>query len=190
MKQSVKVLLLFVSIVITFLISLLTYYNDLKNYTILFSFITVVLLVFMIYIIFKRNDSKSIYKKQVKKILKIYNSQLVKINDNYELLNENFVNAKNIEDMFELSDEFNQPIVYIEEDNASIFILQYGKDILYYVLKENNNIITNFEKQINEYKESKKEKKDNQEELLSNINKTTIIQMKNNKFYKIKPIKK
>ena len=178
---------MFLLIVMFFIISLMTYYNDLIPYTILFGTLTFLSFIVLIYMVFYKKDNKSEYNRKLKKILKVYNSKLVKINDDYELVNENIVSAKNIEDVFDLSDEFDKPIIYLNEENACVFILQYGNDILYYVLKENEKIKTNFEKEMEEYKEKKK---NNEKELLSNINKTTIIQLKNNKFYKIKPVKK
>lgn len=192
MKQGYKLISLFLTILLLFILTLITYYNDLKSYTILFLSLTVISFIYLIYFIFNKKDPKNIYKKKIDRILKVYNSSIVKMTntDNNELLNENVVSAKNIEDLFELSDEFNQPIVYLEEENASIFILQYGKDILYYVMKLDEGKETNFEKQIKEYKNEKEKLKDEEKEILSNIDKTTIIQLKNNKFYKIKPVKK
>lgn len=172
------------------MVSLITYYNDLISYTIVFGSLTLISLIYLLIILFYKKDKKSNYKRDINRILKLYNSSIVKMNDNYELINENVVSAKNIEDLFELSNELNIPILYLEEDNAGIFLIQYGNDILYYVLKENIDVETNFEKQINIYKIEKEKQKDDELKLLLNIDKTTIIQMKNNKFYKIKPIRK
>lgn len=187
MKKNYKILSIFLVIVLLFMISLITYYNDLVSYTIVFGMLTAICFIYMIYIVFNKNDKKTLYKRKINKILKLYNSSIVKINNDYELQNNNLVCAKNIEDLFELSDELNTPIVFVEEDSSSIFILQYGKDILYYILKEDENIESNFEKEI---KEIKKTSKNEEKELLSKIDKTTIVQLKNNKFYKIKPVKK
>ena len=187
MSKNSKIFSLFAVTAIFFMISLLTYYNDEKNYTILFSTLAILSLGYMIYIIFHKTDKKAVYNKKIKKIMKIYNSKLVRINEDYEFSNENIVNAKNLEDIFNLSEEFEKPIVYLEESDSCVFFLQYGEDVLYYVLKQDENKETKFEIALKSYKERNK---NNEKEILSNINKTTIIQMKNNKFYKIKPVKK
>ncbi|MBO5530693.1 MAG: hypothetical protein J5970_04770 [Bacilli bacterium] len=190
MKKTYKLASIFLIIILLFMISLMTYYNDLKNYTIVFGSLTVICFIYMIYIVFNKTDNETIYKRKINKILKIYNSSIVKINNDFELTNSNIVKSKNVEDLFELSDELNIPIVFVEEDKASIFILQYGKDILYYILKIDENVDSKFEKEINEFKKKNNDEKNKEKELLSNIDKTTIIQLKNNKFYKVKPVKK
>ena len=187
MSKNFKIFSLFVVCSILFMIDLITYYNDEKNYTILVTCLLIVCLGYMIYTIFHKTDKKTIYNKKIRQIKKVYNSKLVKINDDYEFSNENIVKSKNIEDIFNLSEEFEKPIVYLEENDSCVFFLQYGDDVLYYVLKQDEEKETKFESAIKSYKERNKK---SEKEILSNINKTTIIQMKNNKFYKIKPIKK
>ena len=146
MSKNFKLFTLFVVCAISFMIALMTYYNDDKNYTILFIFLLVVSLGYMIYIMFHKTDKKAVYKKKIKKIMKVYHSKLVRINDNYELTNENIVKAKNLEDIFDLSEEFDRPIVYLEEPESCLFILQYGEDILYYILKQDEEKETKFDR--------------------------------------------
>ena len=187
MNNKFRALVQLIITIVLIVVSLITFKNNFLNYSILFISLTLISLVYSLYLLMKKNDKKSVYDRNIKRIKKIYNSKLEKIEEDYEFDNSNFVNAKNIEDLFELADEFKQPIVYLEEDNGIIFFLQYGEDILYYVIKKDDSIETKFEKEI---MNKNLIKNNSEKDMLSKINKTTIIQMKNNKFYKIKPIKK
>ena len=188
MSKNFKILLLFFITIILFMFTLISYYNDLNIIKVVLLVSTIISFISMTYIIFYTKTNHDYYKKNIARILRIYNQQIVKMKNNYEIKNKNIVCAKKIEDLFELSIEFKIPVINLEEENGSVFLIEYGEDVLYFIIKKENSEL-NFEKKIKDLKNKKREQKNNEDKLLSEINKTTIIQMKNNRFYKIKPIK-
>lgn len=189
MKIIEKIIVLSLITILLFVLTLLTFSNNLINYSIIFAMITLIMFIYLCYIILYRKDDKSVYKRKLKRILKEYDSQLVYVDD-ISMQDKNIIFIKNIIDLIDISVEFKKTVNYIEEERSSVFFIEYDKDIIMYVLKENKETISKIEemakKQISENKNNKKE----EERILNLIDKTTIIQLKNNKLYKIKPIKK
>lgn len=177
--------------VMMFFLSFLFLFNDSMNYFIVFMTITIVLFVYFCYVVFSKKDEKSLYKKQLRKILKTYDSILVYSDCDYKIENKNIIFLKRFEDLLVAQEELDIPIVYIEEKESSVFLIKNDKELLTYILRENDNIESPFEYKLKKEIENEKEiENSNNKKILDDLDKTTIIQLKNNKVYKVSPLKK
>lgn len=189
MNKTNKMIYLAIIIIIFFALSLILLINDLINLLIVSVTITLVLLSYLIFIIVKKDEEESDYEKKLKLILKTYDSMLVYCEDKYELNNEQIIFVKRLEDMIKASEELNLPIAYIKEEHSSIFLLKEQKEVLTYVMKEDENVSSDFEKILIEYQETLKKENVSEQRLLDDIDKTMLIKLKNNKVFKVSPIK-
>ncbi len=174
---------------IMFLMSLILLFNDAMNYFFVSITLTTISFIGLSVLVFRKEDEESIYMRKLNKILKTYDSSLVYSDNDYKLENEHIIFVKNFSDIAKSSDELNEPIIFINENNSCVFLLKEGDELLTYVMKKNVDIVSNFELKLNrhiyQYENDKYDQK-----ILDNIDKTTLIQLKNNKIYKVSPIKK
>ena len=77
------------------------------------------------------------------------------------------------------------PIIYINEEHSSTFIVKSDTELLVYILKENEDEISDYEHKILKYIENNTKSK---KVLLNDINEDTIIKL-DNKFYKVTPMR-
>lgn len=189
MNKTNKMMYLAISIVILFAVSFILLVNDQINFLIVSSTITVILIACLLRLIFKKEENISDYERQIKTILKNYDSMLVYCDENYEFNNEQIIFVKRLEDLIKSSEELNIPIAYIREEHSSVFLLKEEKEILVYVMKEENDS-SDFEKILIDYQEEQKKNDNSQDRILDNIDNTMLIKLKNNKVYKVSPIKK
>lgn len=176
--------------VVLFVITFLLYFNDMINYTIVVGTITLLLFIYLCYIVFSKNDEKTLYNKKLKNILKTYDSILVYSDKELELENENIMTVKSIENLVTAQEELKKPILYIAEEQAGHFVLRDEKEILIYTIKINEQTESCLENKINEYIEIKNKKSKRKKRILNDLEKTTIIRLDDDKFYKVSPVKK
>ena len=91
------------------------------------------------------------YEKKAHKILKTYNSILVKCKNIPLLSDKNIVMVEDINSMVNAQIETKKPILYFQEENCISFILLDGKESYIYVLKVNDGIISKVEHDINNF---------------------------------------
>ncbi len=135
---------------VSFLTSFILYDNDLTNYLIISITITIILFVCLCIIVFKRKP-KNEYDKNLSKILKSYDSILVYSDVNYEIEEESITFAKNISDLVRYCDETNKTIIYIEEEEASSFIVKTEEGLLVYIMKKYDYSRSEIEQKIHVY---------------------------------------
>ena len=68
-------------------------------------------------------------------------------------------------------------------------MIKDGNELIIYILKVNEKLITKYELQIMRYLKNKKDNKPSNKKILEDLEKTTFIQLKNNKIYKVSPIR-
>ena len=124
MNKINKIIVLSIVDLLFFLLSFIFIINDLTNYLIVFVTLTIIFFIYLIYTVFEKTDEESIYKKKIKKILKTYDSILVYMEDDYKLNNENIMFVKKFEDLLIARDEVNNPILFIDEEKSSVFLLE------------------------------------------------------------------
>ena len=78
--------------------------------------------------------------------------------------------------------------MYVCEEKSSVFLLEDDNNLLVYILKMNDDIVSKYEIKILDHIESNNEIED--ETILEDLDKTTFIQLKNNKIYRVSPVRK
>lgn len=91
------------------------------------------------------------YEKKAHKILKTYNSILVKCKNIPLLSDKNIVMVENIGSMVNAQIETRKPILYFQEEMCISFMLLDGKESYIYVLKANDGTVSKVEQAINNF---------------------------------------
>ena len=95
------------------------------------------------------------YEKKVHKILKTYNSILVKCKNIPALSDKNIVMVEDINGMINAQIETRKPILYFQEERCISFILLDGAECYVYIVKDNAQIVSNVEHVISSYEYAK-----------------------------------
>ena len=176
---------------ISFVLSLVLLFNDIINYFIVAVSITVVAFIYLIYTVFAKKDENTLYQRNLKRILKTYDSILVYSKDEIKLVDQNVIFVKSFKNILVAQEEFNKPIIYADEGDSSVFMLQDGNELLVYIMKVNENVDSRYENRLISFiNKSRNDKKNADTKVLDELDKTTIIQLKNNKTYKVSPVRK
>ena len=191
MEKEEKLVVVSIVTLVSFVLSMVLLFNDIINYFIVAISITIVTFFYLICVSFEKKDDKNIYYKKLKKILKTYDSLLVYSKDEIQLKDQNVIFVKNFKNLLVAQEEFNKPIIYADEGESSAFMLQDGNELLVYIMKLNENIDSRYENRLISFiNKSRNEKKNSNSKILDDLEKTTIIQLKNNKTYKVSPVRK
>ena len=188
MSKLNKIIVFSVVDLVLFVMSFILLINDLDNYFITIATLTLVLLIYLFYIVLSKNDEVSIYKKKLKKILKTYDSILIYMEEQYKFGDENVMFVKKFEDLLIAKDEVNNPILFVDEGESSVFLLEDENNLLVYVMKQNTEVVSKMELKLLEQIYLNNIEPSNS--LLDDLDKTTIIQLKNNKLFKVSPVRK
>lgn len=81
-----------------------------------------------------------IYEKKVRKILRTYNSILVKCKNIPLLTDKNIIMIDNIDSMINAQVEIRKPILYFQEDTSIAFMLLDGTEAYIYIVKLSDNV--------------------------------------------------
>lgn len=189
MKNKNKIIILSIFTVILILLTFVMIVNDSLEYAIITIALSVILFTYLCTLVFKKDDELSTYKKKLKNILKTYDSVLVYSGDELVLENENIIMVKNFDDIMNVQEELKKPLLYLSSKKSSLFMIKDGNELIIYILKVNEKLITKYELQIMRYLKNKKDNKPSNKKILEDLEKTTFIQLKNNKIYKVSPIR-
>lgn len=189
MKNNNKIIILSIFTVVLILLTFVMIVNDSLEYAIITIALSVILFTYLCTLVFKKDDELSTYKKKLKNILKTYDSVLVYSGDELVLENENIIMVKNFDDIMNVQEELKKPLLYLSSKKSSLFMIKDGNELIIYILKVNEKLITKYELQIMRYLKNKKDNKPSNKKILEDLEKTTFIQLKNNKIYKVSPIR-
>ena len=95
------------------------------------------------------------YEKKIHKILKTYNSILVKCKNIPLLSDKNIVMVENIAGMINAQIETRKPILYFQEGKCISFMLLDGTECYVYVIKASEEIVSEVEHTINNFEYAK-----------------------------------
>lgn len=190
MEREDKLIIVGLSTLITIILSFVLLFNDIMNYFIVGASLSAVLFIYLLFIAFSKNDEVSLYNKELRKILKTYDSILVYTKDEIELKDQNVIFLKKFKDLLKTQEEFNKPILYLEEPNSSVFTIQDGNELLVYIMKINEEVDSRSENRFIAFINNSNKKEDTDVKVLDDLDKTTIIQLKNNKTVKVSPVRK
>ena len=88
------------------------------------------------------------YNKKTKKILKKYDSVLVKIKNIPRFYDKNIMVVSTMEDMINAQMEIRKPVYYFVNENSHSFFLLDGEEALVYIVKNDPTIMCLVEKLI------------------------------------------
>ena len=183
-----KLIILVVLIITSIIIDLLLIHQQLFSYFIVVTAALFILTIYLITYILENKDEESIYKSKLKKALKNYDAILVESQRFPELKGKNIIRVTNMDDLIDAQIEIRKPIYYmIENETSCSFVLLDTNEACVYILKQNEEIVSPLEQIIDEIE--KKKNNDDDSSLLEDIEKTTIIKLKN-KTLKVSPYRK
>lgn len=130
-----KTLILSVVTLATFFLSLILLANDYMNMVPVTLTITTILFIYMAYKIFSKKDPTSVYKRTLKNILKSYDSILVYSKNKYDYDSNNVIRVKTMDNLIKAQEIINKPIIYVDLEKSSKFILKDDERLLVYTLK-------------------------------------------------------
>lgn len=189
MENFDKKIILAIITLICFLVSIILFSNDMIDYFIISVTITFVLFIFLCYEVFKsKKTEEKEYNKELKELLKKYDSILVYCDEDYEIDNEVVVFVKNFDDLVKYCDEINKTIVYVKSDDSSAFFLKNSNELLVYIMRKFKDVKSRLEERIDFMIENAEAEEDDDADILDDIEKTTIIKLKNNKIFKVSPM--
>ena len=135
MKDLNKKIIIASITLVLFLVSFILFHNDLINYFIISVTATIIMFIYLCIVVFVKKKEKNEYDKNLKRILKTYDSILIYSNIDYEINEKNITLVGNIEDLTRYCDELNKTMVFIEEADASSFLMKVDKELLVYIMK-------------------------------------------------------
>ena len=194
MKKELKIGALIVAVIGLIIISALLYKHGYVNYLIVTGTLLVVTAIALFNLVITNRSEESIYNSKLRQILKTYDSILVKSKNLPKLDEKNIIRVDSIEDLVDAQVEIRKPIYYQEQTESCAFILLDNKEACIYILKLNNDVLSPIEIVLNELDIKHKQAQDKEEivadELLKDIDKTTIVRVNKGKYVKVSPIRK
>lgn len=189
MKRRGKVLILGILFVISLVTLILLLCNKLYSYGIVAGTVTLILFVIFILFCINSRDEESIYKNKLNKLLKTYDSILVKSSTLPSLEDRNIIQVDSFQDLINAQLEIRKPIYYKLQVSCCSFLLLDDKEACTYILKSNDKVVSDLDILINENNIVNKKKEKNDYSILKNIDKTSIIMLDNSKSFKVSPIR-
>ena len=173
-----------------FFVAFILLFNDVMNYFMVFITLTAILFGYLCFIVFSKKDRKTIYNREINKILKTYDSVLVYSDYDYDVDNQNIIFLKSFDNLLSAREELDTTMLYIKEKETDVFMVKDNSELLVYIYKMNEDSESPFEYKLKDYLETKDDKVNNNQNILDELDKTTIIQLKNDKVYKVSPVRK
>ena len=144
------------------------------------------------YISYSKNEKEN-FESNVNNILRLYNSILVKTNSFPDIQDKVIIKLDNIEDLIDAQLEIRKPIYYIKQVQTCSFILIDNDEALVYIMKRNDDDISALDiiiKDINIIRKQEDRRKNVSDDLLSDIDRTTVIKLSDTRQFKVSPVKK
>lgn len=171
MKKELKIGLIICGMVVSFGVSFYLVLSSKITYAIL-TITAFVICTFMFISALKGSRSpEAIYKDELDKILKIYDSILVKCTKIPELSGKNIIETTNMEDLVDAQVELRKPIYYKDEKDSCAFLLMDHDEVCVFILKQREDIVSPLEVKIANHKKEEEERIAREQEIV-----TTVVQ--------------
>ena len=148
MKNTEKIITLTFITLTLFLISLLLFNNDIINYFIFFISLSGIFFIYLIYIVFHKDDEIHKYKKKLNDILNTYDSILIYSKNDIDFMSENIIFVKSFQDIYIVHLIVKKMIIYINQEYTNLFLLLDGNILYVYSMKYNENICNDYEEKL------------------------------------------
>ncbi|NLC47838.1 MAG: DUF5305 domain-containing protein [Tenericutes bacterium] len=113
----------------------------LYNLSIFLSVVSLIVVLNIIITIIKESSRKTVYQKKIDKLLREYDRVIVEVKSSIIKSDDtNFIMVKTFEELLDVSDRLEQPILHYENDEEvrSQFIVRDDKDTYFYVVDSKN----------------------------------------------------
>lgn len=193
MKKELKIGVIAAVLAILVILSFVLFKNGNTNYLIVTATFSVIAAIVLFNTLVDERTEESSYKSKLRQILKTYDAILVKSKNIPKIHEKNIIRVESIEDLVDAQMEIRKPIYYFEQTQSCSFVLLDNTEACIYIIKQNPEVvcpleITLEEIELNYKKEQRKE--DLPDELLSEIERTTIVRLNKDKYVKVSPIRK
>ncbi len=187
MKRTGNIILITFVIVASIALTVYMFVKDLMSYGIVFAAVALISFIFLLVYISNTKSEEDVYKSNLRKLLKSYDSILVQSYNFPNLKGKNIIRITNFEDLIDAQMELRKPIYYMfEGEDSCSFVLLDNTEACVFILKQNEEVTSPLELIMAEY-----EKHDDiDQSILEDIERTTIIKLGNMKTFKVSPIRK
>lgn len=192
MKKELKIGLLGLLTLVLVIVSYNLYATKNINYLIISGTFALISGYAFVEALLSNRSEEALYKSKVSKILRTYDSILVKSKNIPKLEEKNIIRVDTIEDLVDAQMELRKPIYYQEQVESCSFILLDNDEACIFILKSNENVICPLEITLNELEIKHKQEKNKEEvpdELLKDIESTTIVRVDKGKYLKVSPVR-
>ena len=185
MNKENKLMISALLFIVSLIMCLVLYYYKLTETLIVLIPLTAISLIWAIYnrLTYKASDI-DIYNSNLNKILKTYDSILVKTNTYPKLTNKSVLDVALFDDLLDAQTETRKPIYFIKKDNSTAFFLIDDDVVLVNFLKVNSRVFTELEEELKKLELQSSLNLD----AIKDFDKTVVLQTKD-KSYKISPIR-
>lgn len=189
MKKELKIGLIICGLVASFGISFFLILSNKMTYAIL-TITAFIICVFMFVNALKGNRSEEdVYKSELNKVLKIYDSILVKCTKIPDLTDKNIIETTNMEDLVDAQVELRKPIYYKDEKDSCAFLVMDNKEVCVFILKQREDVVSPLEVKIANLRKEKEERMMKEQEIATTMvqnmetNKETVVEDNNMSFF-------
>ena len=165
------------------------YVNSYILYAIVVGIISFIILLSVVSLFFQKISEEDDYELCLKKILRTYDAIVVQTNPFPNLRGKDIIRVFGMNDLIDAQAEMKKPIYYMKQQDSTAFLLMGANEALIYILKRREDVVSPIENLIKEA-EKFPHKTGEDEDLLSDIDKTTIVKLSNKKVYKVSPVRK
>ncbi len=144
--------------------TIILYVNDLATFSIVLLALDIVFMISFILTIINNRNSSAKYNSDLKRILKTYSGVLVETSKP-ALEGKNIIYVTNIVDLVDAQIEMRKPIYYMIEESSCSFVIIDNDVALFYIIKENENVINKYEEYAKNISKDNIIKEDNVQEI-------------------------
>ena len=154
-----------------------------------FALVSLILLIISIIILIRNiliiNKPNGMFYEYIKNIIESNENVLVEINKFPDLKGKELYRTKTVQDLLNMETSVKKPIYYTYNNDSYDFILLDDKKVYINTIKKNSNIISCLDMYLSDMN-----KKDNNYNLIEDLDKTTIIKVDKDKEYVVYPLNK
>lgn len=177
-----------IALIILAIVIIITIMYDLTGFSIILGALFAILTICLGIYLREEPDEYTAFTKNKKRILRTYDSIIVEVEDIPNIAGKNVIKVKSIEDLVDAQLELREPIYYKNDNDSCFFMLLHYNEACVYILKMNNGVVSPTEQSIRYMKEDKN-KPEEKENILNNVENTIVYKLDELRSFKISPIR-
>lgn len=184
---------LIMSSILSVIISIVFYFLHAYDYMIVFIALAIVAIITTIYYLNHHKTEEDSFNYRFDKLINTYDNIFIKMDSLPDIKDKSIVIIEDIFEVIAKEDENNHHIYYDKGNNTYTFIIIDNDEAFIAFHRLNNDDLCPYEKEIRDLKlsqETPKVEENQKEEMLNDLDNTTIIKLNDDREFKISPIKK